>query len=85
MSITLNPTFNPTEPVRVGRHSIDFPEATAPIQALMPHYEPSGELRHQVTADRVGVAAIVARLRAEQPTMQQLAGQITSGLIRGAH
>jgi hypothetical protein len=85
MSITLNPTFDPltaTQPlpaVRVGRHSIDAPDATAPLLVLMPNYEPSGETRHQVTADRVGVAAIVARLRDEQPTTRQL----TSGLIGG--
>lgn len=75
MSITLN------VPHRIGRHSIDAPEATAPVQQLMPHYVPSGATRHQVTSDRVGVAAIQARLRAEQPTMRDLAGQLTSGLI----
>ena len=89
MSITLNPTFDPLATaqslpvVRIGRHSVDFPEATAPVQQLMPHYEPSGETRHQVTSDRVGVAAIVARLRGEQPSMRDLAGQLTSGLVGG--
>jgi hypothetical protein len=82
MSITLNPTFNPTSPVRVGRHSIDAPEATAPLLVLMPNYEPCGEARHELTGG-LSVATIAARLRAEQPTMQQLAGQITSGIVGG--
>lgn len=70
-------------PLPRGRHAVGAPEATAPVAALMPHYEPSGEARHGVAADRAGVAAIAARLRSEQPSMRDLAGQLTSDLVGG--
>ena len=68
-------------PLPRGRHSVDAPGKKSPVRALMPNYKPSGQARHGVAADRAGVAAIAARLRAEQPTMRNLADQLTSGLI----
>ena len=70
-------------PLSRGRHAIDAPGKKAPVRALMPGYKPSGEARHGVAADRVGVAAITAKLRAEQPSLRDLADQLTSDLVGG--
>jgi len=70
-------------PLPRGRHSLDAPGKKAPVRALMPGYKPSGEARHGVAADRVGVAALAAKLRAEQPTMREIADQLTAGLVGG--
>lgn len=70
-------------PLPRGRHAIDAPGKKAPVRALMPDYKPAGEARHGVAANRVGVAAIAAKLRSEQPSVRDLADQLTSGLLEG--